>query len=145
MVKILSVNDGSRILRHTGTINTGGSGSATGDKLLLSKIAGEDLTSFKAVCLSNDQAFAYNPTNLAAYNRLVGFAFNGALTGSVVQILTSGVLEVSFPVIDGAVYYVNGSSQLTTIPNAIGISQEVGIGISSGAIFIDIKQPIVLI
>lgn len=143
MAKILKF-DGFKILKHEGTIVVGGGGSSS-NPLLVQKIAGEDITSFKAVILSNGQAFIYNSSNIGEYNKVAGIAYTSALQGSLISILLSGILTVSFPVTNGAVYYATNTGALTTTPNTVGLHQEIGIGISSTEINIDIKQATVLI
>lgn len=142
MSKILSVFDGSKILKNEGTINVGGGSSS--NPLIIQGTAGEDITSFKAVIITNNQAFIYNPDDITEYNRLVGIANSGAVTGNSIDILTFGILTVSYAVTVGATYFVNNTGALTVTPNSTGILQEVGTGISNNSIFIDIKQPLIL-
>ena len=142
MSKILSVFDGSKVLKNEGTVNVGGGSSS--NPLIISKIAGENITSFKAVIITNNQAFIYNPDDVTKYNRLVGIANSGAVIGNSIEILTFGILTVSYAVTVGSTYFANNTGALTTTPNSTGVLQEIGTGISSNSIFIDIKQPLIL-
>jgi len=137
---------GPKILKHTGTINLGSSsGGGNSDKLLISKIAGENITSHKCVIIDNNLAKIYNPLDITHYNRLVGIAYTSALAGDPLQIITTGILTLSVPVTVGAVYYAAANGGLTTTPNSGGLVVDVATGISTSEIMLNIKGSFVLI
>ena len=84
--------------------------------------AGEAITANQVVMIVGNQAFKYDPTVAANYGKAVGVA-------------------TTFSVVDGAQYFADSASGLTTTPNATGILQVIAVGVGAGRIFVELGEP----
>jgi len=106
--------------------------------------AGETIISYFFVRISGNTAFIYTPIE-QFYNQVVGVSLTSANVSEFIKIQTSGLLDVPFPVTLNQTYYVSSNGQFTTTVPTNGIYQEIGYGVDNNKIFLNFKQPILLI
>lgn len=133
------------------TLGTGLSFSGTtlnasaSDNSILSVIAGEDLTSFKAVRLSNNQAFLYDYTDSSQFGECIGITITGALLGNSVNIKLFGKQTVAPTLINRKEYFAGVSGTLVDTAPVTGTLQKIGVAISTSDLFINLGSPVLLI
>lgn len=106
--------------------------------------AGENIISYFFIRVSGGTAFVYRPIE-QYYNQVIGVSLNSANTGEIIKIHINGLLNVPFSVTINQTYYVSDTGQFTTTVPTTGIYQEVGYGVSNNKIFLNFKQPIILL
>lgn len=116
---------------------------ASDNPLIVSKVAGENLSALQWVKLSDKDTVVLGDVDTYANSQVIGITLGAATAGSSVEVQTFGLLEDAF-----FNYTLNeplflGSLGTTILnPSAEIISMNVGHGLGSGAIFIDIKEQI---
>ena len=114
------------------------------DSSVISVIAGEDLTSFKTVRLSNNQAFLYDFTNDNQFGECVGITISGATLGNTINIKLFGKQTVAQTLVDGSEYFAGTGGVLTDNPPITGTIQKIGIAVSTSDLFINLGSPTLL-
>jgi len=108
-------------------------------------VAGENISSPRAVMVSAGVLRHFDPTNESSYFKLVGVSATAGLTGTAINVVPEGLLESPGSFVQDAVYWSGANGVLTTSVPTSGIAVKIGVAESADVLVVDISQPMVLI
>jgi len=102
------------------------------------------ISGFRAIAQTSSGIEHFNPFNVLGYSKCIGVSANVALPGDPLKIIYNGVLSGG-SYTKGDTYYAGNNGILTNIVPVTGITQIIGIAISTTELLVDIKIPIQLL
>lgn len=119
--------------------------AVSAERLSFKKQAAEDISALRLVILDSNDLCRLARLDTLENSSVVGIALNGGASGSLIEILTLGVVNdafFTFPV--NVPLFLNDTGQITDSVPSSGISVRIGNGLGNGAIYIKIERPIIL-
>lgn len=126
-------------------VGQAGTVTANTEKLIKSFVAGENISALKLVYASSPTEVSVCSLSSYDLSRAIGVAITAATTGNSLNVQLFGKLEdASFTFAFNEDLYLNINGSITNSYPSSGYNLQVGYGMGTGAIFIDIEKPITL-
>jgi len=114
-------------------------------KLSFSKIADNTISALQIVRLTSDTNIDLADKSVLGTALAAGIAINGGTVGSTIVVVAAGIVEdASFTYTLNDILFLNTSGAITTVAPTTGFSTVIGKSLGTGAIYINIEQPIAL-
>ncbi len=108
----------------------------------IQRLAGQNLSSGRAVVLEGNLAYYFDPLDSAHIGRLVGVTLNAALTGDTVNIQIAGeVTDAAFAFTADAPVFVGAAGVLTSATPTAGIIQPIGVAVAANKVVLHVITP----
>lgn len=110
----------------------------------LQVIAGQDLSSGRAVYLTDEEVYYFDPTQRSTFGRTLGITTTAANQGTLVNVQLQGRVTVAgWGLIPNAAYFATYNGVLSTT-HADKVVQQLGFAINSNQLIIHFQTPIIL-
>lgn len=107
-------------------------------------MAGENMSSGRAVIYSSGQFLYFQPSNPAHAGRVIGITKTSALAGGSVAAQTGGIIsDAAFTFSQDSAIFVSDDGELTENPPPSGLIQKIGVSISGTRILININLTLI--
>lgn len=123
----------------------GGSPSSEAEKLVIEKVAGENISALQVLRLNDSNTvFRANDTSTFENSQAVGIALNSGNIGDNIRVQIFGVLnDPFFNYSVNAPLFLSGNGAIST-SSSTNFVTNIGKGLGIGSIFIDVQQTIVI-
>jgi len=109
----------------------------------INSIAGETLSSNRAVMITNGKVYYFDTTNDNHYGKCVGITKHSSSINDDIRIITSGKLNTGVGLTNNTTYYVSGTTGiLTNVVPTTGLLQIIGNAIDNTNLHINIQTTI---
>ena len=141
---ILDVTQQQNLVAASAVIPLGG---ASVDPTVVTKTAGQSISGHRMVMLDAVGKLTYPSSATPSHAGVVyGMSLGAAVLNDPVQVKTYGdVTDVSFAWTPNVPLYLNGVGVISETPATTGFTLQIGYSTGITSMFIDLKQPIVLV
>ncbi len=108
----------------------------------LTLIAGEIINGDRLLVNISGLAYMFDPSDAAHYRKAVGISKTSATLGNPVEIITNEQIATGLSLTSGDAYFGGSTGTLTNTAPATGISQFIGVALTSTNLLINIQIPI---
>lgn len=143
---MLIIHNEQKVVRFTPAIKgiKGDKGDPGTDQI--EQIAGQNLSSGRAVIKSGGKVYYFNPNDLDHAGKTIGITTTSALSDETVTITFSGIItDAAFNFEEGQALYIGLNGQLFETVQNVLILQRAGASIDYNKILIDFFSPIIKI
>jgi hypothetical protein len=120
-------------------------GAASAKSIILEKISSINISALTCVYLDSNTTCSAADNSINTTAIVEGISLNAGSTGSIIKILSFGVLEdASFIFGLNVPLFLGLNGAITSTPPAIGFLSRIGYGLGPGSIRVKIESPITL-
>lgn len=119
------------------------SGNASASELTLTALAGQSISSGRAVVIRSGLLYYFDPSLSADYGRIIGISITAGSIGNTINVQRYGTATVvGWGLTANARYFAGENGQLSTTKNAI-VTYQVGSALTANELAIQFFNPII--